>query len=591
MPAEPTNYAIFRVKKLKTNSEIAGAVSHAMRTRPTPNIVSGGMNRVLWGSPTPAPDIHAKIDAAQSRSNSVKCIEVLATASPDFFKDMKKGDFKKWVNASCNHLLKTFGKDNVVHLQLHLDESTPHITGFIVPNKDGRLNARHWLGGKEAMRELQTGYHDAVKHLGLERGVKGSKATHQQVQQFYGAIDAETPEWRDPTFLELASGGGSWVEEIKANYEQMQLAAASSKVERHKHKEQQATSKSVSERSERTKKNAEKSAEEARKSKETLDRLRALPLEQVALELGLEKDTDDNWKDAQKRLAISINGRKFFDHKQGTGGGGSIDLVKHSLGDDTSFNDAKAWLMSRFGGDAIIQERLIESRKEIRKVDHMIASGEAKVFRPPQPVEANWPTVERYLNKARGLSRKLLQAVHEAGKIYADRFSNAVFAGERQASLRGTDLAKPFKGMAVGSDKSEAWRCTVGPEHRKHEHLIIGESAIDALSYAQMHNLRGTVASTNGVSPHMPKNLKGGAWQQVIVCYDNDPSGKNVGEKLVTDIRSNGFPKVSLETPPIAKDWNAQMILQSEQNQQQKQQKMSPERQQEAPTEPKPPKM
>lgn len=49
-------------------------------------------------------------------------------------------------------LEKTYGKDNVVHAALHMDESTPHIAAYIVPEKDGKLNCREFLGGRESSK-------------------------------------------------------------------------------------------------------------------------------------------------------------------------------------------------------------------------------------------------------------------------------------------------------------------------------------------------------------------------------------------------------------------------------------------------------
>ena len=576
------SYAILRFAKLKTNGEIGGATSHAMRTRPTPNVVSGVSNKILWGTASPHLDIHEKIDAAKSRSNSVKCIEGLISASPEFFENMKKGQFKDWVNSSCRYIFETFGKENVAHVQLHLDESTPHLTYFVVPNKDGTLNARHWLGGKEKLQQRQDEYAAAVAHLGLDRGVRGSKATHQETQKYYGAQKAETPEWRDPTLLELAQGGGKWLDEIRSSFEQMQLSANSAKVERNKSKEQQKTLKNISERSQKTSVNLEK-------AKEQLDRLRALPLDVVASELALEKDTDDNFKDAEKRFAITINGRKFFDHKSASGGGGSIDLVKHCL--DCDFNEAKAWLVSRFGGDALLSEAIHEAQRDVKKIKKELSDGTVKAFKPPAPVPENWEAVRRYLNRARGLSGKLLDGLFKQGKLYADRFSNIVFSGERSAALRGTNPNKPFKGLAVGSDKSEAWRCVVGRDEDKHKCLVIGESPIDALSYAQMHDIRGTIAATHGIASMMPKNLQAGAWQKTIIAYDRDDAGKRAATKLKSDIEERGFPNVVIHHPMTGKDWNDEMLTGYENFLKKKRGSNGSESDFQPRTEPKPPKM
>ncbi|MFW8532624.1 plasmid recombination enzyme, partial [Klebsiella pneumoniae] len=37
----------------------------------------------------------------------------------------------------------------------------------------------------------QTSFAEAVRDLGLERGIEGSRATHQRVQSYYGAIERQ----------------------------------------------------------------------------------------------------------------------------------------------------------------------------------------------------------------------------------------------------------------------------------------------------------------------------------------------------------------------------------------------------------------
>ncbi|HEA5205651.1 TPA: plasmid recombination protein, partial [Escherichia coli] len=40
-----------------------------------------------------------------------------------------------------------FGPENVVSIQLHMDESTPHFHVIATPIKDGKLQAKAWLDG------------------------------------------------------------------------------------------------------------------------------------------------------------------------------------------------------------------------------------------------------------------------------------------------------------------------------------------------------------------------------------------------------------------------------------------------------------
>lgn len=111
------------------------------------------------------------------------------TASPEFFEKLTSKQVDAWARKNLQFLAKTYGKQNVVHAVLHLDESTPHIVAYVVPEKDGKLNCRAYLGGREKLTKLQTGYANDMRSMGLERGVEGSKARHRTVKNFYASLD------------------------------------------------------------------------------------------------------------------------------------------------------------------------------------------------------------------------------------------------------------------------------------------------------------------------------------------------------------------------------------------------------------------
>ena len=100
-------------------------------------------------------------------------------------------------------------KDRVVAAVVHRDEATPHLSAFVVPlTQDGRLSAKEFIGGRSKMREDQSTYAESVKKLGLERGIEGSRATHQTVQHYYESINRGTrsqvsisPEALEPRVL------------------------------------------------------------------------------------------------------------------------------------------------------------------------------------------------------------------------------------------------------------------------------------------------------------------------------------------------------------------------------------------------------
>jgi hypothetical protein len=116
-------------------------------------------------------------------SDAVIGIEAVATMSHNMG---DKIDIDAWVDASNNWMQEYFGKENVVHGVLHMDETTPHIHYFVTPVKAGRFMAYEIMGNRNDYRDRQTGYSKAVEHLGLRRGLKrGYRADHKEMTQMY----------------------------------------------------------------------------------------------------------------------------------------------------------------------------------------------------------------------------------------------------------------------------------------------------------------------------------------------------------------------------------------------------------------------
>ena len=541
-----------RFEKLTTNSEIAGSVNHTLRINHTPNANPNIKNIIVHGTPAIAPAIHDKLDGLARRKNSVATLEFLLTASPEFFDDIDPKKYDAWIKANCNWLARTFGKNNIASIVLHRDEKTPHLVAYITPIKDGKLNASHWIGKLKQYTEMQTSYAKAMKKFGLKRGQEKSKATHKKVQQFYADINAPVPELPQPTLSQMVKG--SYLDDIKDDLETINNKAKALDFEESRSRGLEAKNKDLSKKLAGSKKALKKTAEQRDKAKEQLDKLRALPLPLVAERLGLVLDVDGNFKDSDKRFAITIkDDRKFYCHKSSTGGGGSIDLVKTVL--DCDFNEAKAWLFQHYGGASLVAEAVDSQIKETKQLAEKVRKGETG-FKPPAPDPSKWQQVKRYLTVARGLSSKLVDGIHKQGKVYADALANVVFVGTHHASKRGTGT-NSFKGLHLGSDRREAWRCVVGKSEDFDNALVIAESPIDALSYMQANRVTGTAAATNGVTSKTPSNLLAAAWRKIIIAYDNDATGNENAEALAKDLKNKGFTSIERHAPPVGfKDWN-----------------------------------
>lgn len=191
---------------MNSMGSIGGKDSHELRQRETLNAdpERAELNRQVIGTVS-VDDVKERLGAAgvSIRKDSVLAIDVFATASPEFFKENHPDDIrcKVFQDSLIQFLEKEFGKDNLVSLRAHHDETSPHWHATIVPIREktikvgrkikterteNRLCAKDWLGGdRHTLSKLQTRFADSMKHLGLQRGIMGSQAKHVEVKQFY----------------------------------------------------------------------------------------------------------------------------------------------------------------------------------------------------------------------------------------------------------------------------------------------------------------------------------------------------------------------------------------------------------------------
>lgn len=193
-------HSIIRIKKHKSIGSLEFREKHTYRINPTPNAdpAKTHKNKLLFGQEQYADGLKKFLDEYETsgkniRKNGVLAVEFLLTASPEFFSEGTKAErdvrLKKWCEAQVQFMKNEHGEKNILCMYLHLDEKTPHIEAFVVPiDLKGKLNCRHFFGAQKALNELQTRYATHNKDFGLERGAKGSRATHQQVQKFYEQI-------------------------------------------------------------------------------------------------------------------------------------------------------------------------------------------------------------------------------------------------------------------------------------------------------------------------------------------------------------------------------------------------------------------
>lgn len=114
----------------------------------------------------------------RTRKDSVRVVEALVTASPEFFKGKKRAEVRAFFEEAMRFLEKRQSKDAIISAVVHMDEKTPHMHLSFVPlTADKRLSAKDIVGNKKKLTWWQDQF---WKHMGkkwpdLERGESASE--------------------------------------------------------------------------------------------------------------------------------------------------------------------------------------------------------------------------------------------------------------------------------------------------------------------------------------------------------------------------------------------------------------------------------
>ncbi|MCI5502353.1 MAG: plasmid recombination protein [Lachnospiraceae bacterium] len=105
------------------------------------------------------------------RKNAVCAAEVVATYTKP---EWDKKTLDSWVKDTVEFTKKTFGEDNIINAELHMDEESPHIHFIFVPiNDKGRLCYKSFIDGPKSLRQIQSDFANEVgDKYGLMRGNK-----------------------------------------------------------------------------------------------------------------------------------------------------------------------------------------------------------------------------------------------------------------------------------------------------------------------------------------------------------------------------------------------------------------------------------
>ncbi len=109
----------------------------------------------------------------RTRSDSVRVVEALVTASPAFFKGKKKPEVREYFAYALDFIKAHQSEKTIISAVVHMDEKTPHMHLCFVPlTEDGRLSAKDIVGNKKKLTWWQDAFweHMAKKYPELERG-------------------------------------------------------------------------------------------------------------------------------------------------------------------------------------------------------------------------------------------------------------------------------------------------------------------------------------------------------------------------------------------------------------------------------------
>lgn len=229
-------------------------------------------------------------------------------------------------------------------------------------------------------------------------------------------------------------------------------------------------------------------------------------------------------------------------------GGDNIGLLREYM--DMSFIDAVEALTGEHIDRTYTPSRTYEP-KPVQQTARELSLAEAD----------NCRRVFAYLCKTRGLDYDMLSALIKKGVIsQEEKTGNVLFkyfdtdGKVIGAEKVGTSTEHKFKGIATGSAVGHGFEVVRGTG----EKAFLFESAIDMLSYLQMHsneldNCR--LVSMMGVKPSivldtmLRHNI---APENVYLCSDNDTAGNEFAQRL-----QEQYPDMKrVITPDTYKDWN-----------------------------------
>jgi hypothetical protein len=620
--------AVARLAKVSGFGTVAKMGAHHARTRPTLNADPARLALNEWLVQPADGDlvaaVKARIAAAEElrreaataagekaprkrRSDAVLAVEVVLTASPEFFRPERPwepGTYERerlaaWREASMAWLRERYG-DRLVSAVLHLDEATPHIQAVFVPlTEDNRLCAKEVVGGPAELHRFQDSIGAAMAPLGIERGMEGSVALHTDADEYYALVNrprAQAPVVElDPVPL---LGRERWREEQVAKLQaQMEEAvrdadakATAAELDREKVRnlpgiiadvkadavmtilDARADADARVEAAERTAEEARQAAAEAERKaqaaqeaaqtaadalkaerKAAADRVRQTPLETVLKAAEWQPDAQDPryWTGPGSRVRVD-GPRSCWDEARGKGAKNAIDLAKLLTG--RSYEDAVAWL-----GEAVGRE---EAQAAARAAADDLAEDLPEPFQSSVPYEEVWPTVRQDVVQRWRLSERLVDRFKQLGLLIPRPRGFQLAMRDPRGTIVGAELydRAGFLGLFRRSRRDRGGvRFNRGPRGAPRDVFLV-ENGRDVLSLAELvrpdSDREQVFASTAGARPRVAwlrELLERGG--RLFVAYNANPASEQAAQAIMAQ-----YPTISARWVPKRADWNAQLV-------------------------------
>ena len=118
------------------------------------------------------------------RKDSVRVVEALVTASPEFFNDKTNREIRAYFAYALKFLEGRQCPDTFLSAVVHMDEKTPHLHLCFVPlTPDGRLSAKEIIGNRKNLVRWQDEFwqHMVKQYPELERGESASQTGREHI--------------------------------------------------------------------------------------------------------------------------------------------------------------------------------------------------------------------------------------------------------------------------------------------------------------------------------------------------------------------------------------------------------------------------